>query len=293
MKRIVITGGTGFLGRKIIAACLAKGHEVTVISRTNIDINGCRVVGWDQIQSAIGTSDAVINLAGSNVGGPRWTWKVRKEILESRLSSTRSIVSAMRQSDMPPALINASAVGFYGDTMVPSSEAMGAGATFLASVTSAWEQEAMRAAEFTRVACLRIGVVLDSSQGALPKLLLPIKLGLGGPLGSGRQWFPWIHVDDVVSAFVWAVENNSVYGPVNLVAPDACTMKQFATAVGRALRRPTILRVPEAVLRVILGDQADIVVHGQHVVPTRLQVLGYQFVHPTLENAVKDLVSIR
>lgn len=293
MKRIVITGGTGFLGTKIIAACIAQGYSVTLVSRSPRSTPGYAVVGWDQLSTVVSSADVVMNLAGSSVGGPRWTWKVRKEILDSRIKATRAVVSAIRNAETPPVLINASAVGFYGDTMVPSSEAMGAGTTFLAEVTSAWEREAMLASDVTRVACMRIGVVLDPSQGALSKMLLPIKIGVGGPLGSGKQWFPWIHIDDVVRSFVWAIDNNLVHGPVNLVAPDACTMKQFVTTVAQVLRRPALFRVPEAVLRIVLGGQADIVVHGQHVLPTRLQVLGFGFTHPTLENALKDLLGIR
>lgn len=293
MKHIVITGGTGFLGRAIAQAFVSRGDNVTIISRGSHSVPGCTVASWDKLSERVHEADAVINLAGSSVGGPKWSSRIRHEILVSRTEATRQVVDAVLSSRRAPCLINASAVGYYGNTMIPSSEAMGAGATFLATVTSAWEHEAMKASERVRVACMRIGVVLDSAQGALPKMLLPIKLFVGGVLGSGRQWLPWIHIDDVVAAFVWAVDNDDVYGPVNLVAPDALTMKEFFTTLGRVLKRPTWLPVPAFALRLLLGRQADVVLHGQHVLPNRLQGLGFRFAHPTLRNALEDLLSIR
>lgn len=293
MKRIVITGGTGFLGKAIAQQLVSRGDQVVIISRGSHSVPGCTVDGWASLRRHVAEADAVINLAGSSVGGPKWSARVRNEILVSRTESTQQVVDAVLASPKAPCLINASAVGYYGNTMLPSSEAMGAGATFLATVTSAWEHEAMKASRHVRVACMRIGVVLDAAQGALPKMLLPMRLFVGGVLGSGRQWLPWIHIDDVVAAFVWAVDNEEVYGAVNVVAPESATMKEFITLLGRVVRRPTWLPVPAFALRLLLGRQADVVLHGQHVLPNRLQALGFRFAHPTLRNALEDLLSIR
>lgn len=292
MKRIVITGGTGFLGKAIAQQLVSRGDQVVIISRGSHSVPGCTVDGWASLRRHVAEADAVINLAGSSVGGPKWSARVRNEILVSRTESTQQVVDAVLASPKAPCLINASAVGYYGNTMLPSSEAMGAGATFLATVTSAWEHEAMKASRHVRVACMRIGVVLDAAQGALPKMLLPMRLFVGGVLGSGRQWLPWIHIDDVVASFVWAVDNEEVYGAVNVVAPESATMKEFITLLGRVVRRPTWLPVPAFALRLLLGRQADVVLHGQHVLPNRLQALGFRFAHPTLRNALEDLLSI-
>jgi uncharacterized protein (TIGR01777 family) len=293
MKHVVITGGSGFLGRAIAQELLRREYRVTLISRGAPSVKGCAVVGWNGLQEAVDHADAVINLAGASVGGPRWTARVRHDILASRIDATKQVVDAIAQSPHAPCLISASAVGFYGNTMVPSSEAMGAGATFLAVVTNAWEQEAMKASECTRVVCMRIGVVLDARQGALPKMVQPLKMFVGGVLGSGRQWLPWVHVHDVVQAFVWALEKQDLEGPVNVVAPEAVMMQKFTDELGAVLHRPTWLAVPGFVLRLMLGRQADVVLHGQHVLPNRLLGSGFTFKFPSLRKALEDLLSVR
>jgi uncharacterized protein (TIGR01777 family) len=293
MKKIVITGGTGFLGKAIAQECVRRGHSVVIISRGSQTVPGCTLAGWDALHEYVYKADVVINLAGSSVGGQRWTSRVRHEIHASRIESTRSVVEAIRASPTAPCLINASAVGFYGNTMIPSSEAMGSGSTFLAVVTSAWEREAFKASAHTRVVCLRIGVVLDCKQGALPKMLLPIKLFVGGVLGTGRQWLPWVHVHDVVQAFIWALEKQDLEGPVNLVAPEAVTMQQFTEQLSSVLHRPAWLPVPGFVLRLMLGRQADVVLHGQHVIPNRLLGSDFTFKFPSLRKALEDLLTVR
>ncbi|MBM4178295.1 MAG: TIGR01777 family protein [Ignavibacteria bacterium] len=293
MKKIVITGGSGFLGQAIAARLVANGSDVVIVSRGQHRIAGCRVVGWEMLQQVVEGADAVINLAGSSVGGPRWSARVRHEIRKSRIESTQHVVDAIAKCSHPPSLISASAVGYYGNTMIPSNEAMGAGASFLANVTAAWEKEALKAQVHTRVACLRIGVVLDPHQGALPKLVGPMKAFVGGVLGSGRQGMPWVHVNDVVSAFVWAVDSKDAYGAINVVAPEAVTMAEFIGTLGSVLKRPTWLHVPTIALRLLLGRQADVVLHGQHVVPYRLLGSNFTFAHPTLRNALEDLLSVR
>lgn len=293
MKHIVITGGTGFLGGAITQALLERGDRVTVVSRGARSVPGCSVVGWDALQQAVDTADAVVNLAGSSVGGPRWSAKVREEILSSRVDATRRVVEAINKAPQAPCLISASAVGFYGNTMVPSNEAMGVGASFLAVVTDAWEREAVKASQETRVAIMRIGVVLDALQGALPKMVAPMRLFVGGVLGSGRQWLPWVHVEDVVSAFLWAIDNDEAYGVINVVAPEAVTMKTFTTTLASVMQRPSWLPVPGVALRLLLGRQADVVLHGQHVIPNRLMGSNFKFAFPSLRKALEHLLSIR
>ncbi|MCX6139357.1 MAG: TIGR01777 family oxidoreductase [Candidatus Kapabacteria bacterium] len=290
MKNIIIAGGSGFLGSHLSKAFVARGFSVIVVSRSGLPNTNGSIVPWEELPRVVDGAHAVINLAGTNVGGKRWSAQVRHTILQSRVDSTRLIVNAINMARERPAFISASAVGVYGNTMVPSNEAMGAGQTFLASVVSAWEREAMLASEITRVVCLRIGVVLDAMEGALPRLALPMRLGVGGPLGSGKQWFPWIHINDVVEAFVWATLDASATGPYNVVAPDAVTMGQMSAALGKVLHRPSWLPVPSAALRLLLGRQADVVVHGQHVVPMRLLGTRFRFTHPHLDEALRDLL---
>lgn len=292
-KHVVITGGSGFLGRAIAQELLRREYRVTLVSRGAPTVAGCDVVGWDGLQEVVDRADAVINLAGASVGGPRWTARVRHDILASRVDATKKVVDAIARSPHPPCLVSASAVGFYGNTMVPSSEAMGAGTTFLAVVTHAWEQEAMKARAYTRVVCMRIGVVLDARQGALPKMVQPLKMFVGGVLGSGRQWLPWVHLHDVVQAFVWALEKQDLEGPVNVVAPEAVMMQKFTDELGVVLNRPAWLPVPGFVLRLMLGRQADVVLHGQHVIPNRLVGYGFTFKFPSLRKALEDLLTVR
>lgn len=292
MATIILTGGTGFLGRHITTALRARGHNVLTISRGARGGVSSDVQPWEALPDVVQGAQAVINLAGSNVGGARWSAKVRHEILASRLASTRAVVDALRRCPAsPPALINASAVGYYGNTMVPSNEAMPAGQTFLANVVRQWEEAAEEARSVTRVALMRIGVVLDASEGALPRLVLPMRLGIGGPLGSGRQWFPWVHRNDVVEAFCWASEDDGASGPYNVVAPEAVTMSGFTHALGNVLHRPSWLPVPTFALRLLLGRQADIVVHGQYVVPQRLLGGPFRFQHPGLDEALRHLLA--
>ncbi|MFM8771904.1 MAG: TIGR01777 family oxidoreductase [Candidatus Kapaibacterium sp.] len=291
MSTILLVGGSGFLGRRIASAAVERGHSVTIVSRGRSAMSGCTVLGYDALESAVASCDVVINLAGENVGARRWSAKVRHSILSSRIDTTRRVVEAIRQAPSKPALVNASVIGFYGDTYVPSNEAMGAGQTFLATVTKAWEDAAMEAADSTRVVCLRIGVVLDPQDGALSKLLLPMKLFVGGVLGSGRQMFPWVHRDDVVQAFLWAAENASARGPYNVVSPHCVSMAEFVRTLGRVLHRPTLLTVPGGALRLLLGKQADMVLHSHYIVPTRLLGTSFRFAYPDLEGALRNLLS--
>lgn len=290
MSSYLIVGGSGFLGRQIAASAIAGGHVVTIISRSRQSVPGCSVLGYDGLDSAVASSDVVINLAGENVGTRRWSQKVRHAILASRVDTTRQIVAAIRKAPSKPTLINASAIGFYGDTHVPSNEGMGAGQTFLATVTKAWEDAAMEASDITRVVLMRIGVVLDPADGSLAKLLLPMKLFVGGVLGSGRQMFPWVHRDDVVDAFLWAAATASAAGPYNVVAPQCISMREFVRELGTVMGRPTLFPVPGFVLRLLLGRQADMVLHSHNIVPMRLMGTSFRFRFPELKGALQNLL---
>ena len=290
MSNIIIAGGSGFLGRHIAIALRKRGFTVVTISRSATAGTDGSTQPWEALPALVDGAHAVINLAGTHVGKERWSAQVRHDVLHSRLESTRKIVRAIQAAKHPPVLINTSAVGYYGNTMVPSNEAMGAGQTFLALVVKDWEREAMLASSVTRVVCLRVGVVLDSKEGALPRLILPMKLGLGGPLGKGNQWFPWIHIEDVIGAYVWAALNAEASGPYNVVAPEAVTMRQMSKTLGNVLHRPSWLPVPTPILRLILGRQADIAAHGQYVVPARLSGTTFKFKHPQLEEALRDII---
>ena len=290
MSNILIVGGSGFLGRRIASAAIERGHSVTVVSRGRPSIAGCSVVGYDALETAVQSVDVVINLAGENVGARRWSARVRQAVLSSRVDITKRIAEAIRRSPSKPALINASAVGFYGDTYVPSNEGMGAGQTFLADVTRQWEDAAMSASDVARVVCLRIGVVLDPHDGALAKLLLPMRLFVGGVLGSGRQMLPWVHRDDVVEAFLWAATEPTAAGPYNVVSPQCVSMREFTKTLGACIGRPTLFPVPGGLLRLLLGKQADVVLHSHYIVPMRLPGTSFRFRYPHLKGALENLL---
>ncbi len=289
MNHVIIAGGSGDLGRLLTAQLRSAGYRVTIVGRTAKAGNADAAMTWnDDLAAVIDGATAVVNMAGANVGEGRWTSRRRHEILASRLDTTGFIVEALRRCAQPPAFISTSAVGYYGNTTVPVNEGHPAGATFLAGVTDAWERAAMQAASITRVAVMRVGVVLHPEFGALGRMLPLFRLGLGGPLGSGRQWFPWVHAHDVTSAFQWAIEG-AARGPYNVVAPEHVTMHTFASTLGSVLHRPSIFAVPTPVLRVVLGSQADIVLHGQRVAPYRLLGDGYHFHYPVLKGALQQL----
>lgn len=292
--RILIAGGSGFLGSALSSKLKADGHEVTVLSRRP---RGEGQIAWDPSDpsgawtSAIAAADAVVNLAGNPIEAGRWTAARKSSILESRVTATRAIVQAIAAAARPPVLVSGSAVGYYGahgDDVL--TEGADAGRDFLAGVCVAWEAEAMRAAERTRVVLLRTGLVLDGADGALPKLSLPFKLFAGGPVGSGSQWWSWIHVDDWVSMTAWALASDSVTGPLNLTAPAPVTNRDFAAALGRSLGRPALLPTPGFALRLALGEMADaLILNGQRVLPARAQALGFQFRFNTVAGALNAI----
>jgi len=295
--RIVIAGGTGFLGKPLVERLERDGHEVRVLSRRP---KSPREVAWTPDgttgpwTAAVDGADTVVNLAGASIAGSRWTAAHKTEIRESRIRATRSLVAAIEQAARrPAALLSGSAIGYYGprgdETL---TEETPAGHDFLASVCTEWEAEALRAAPHTRVVLLRTGIVLEKDGGALPEMALPFKLFAGGPVGSGRQYYSWVHRADWVAMAAWAVRTSTVSGPFNVTAPNPAPNREFARTLGRVLRRPAFMPAPAFALRIALGEMADaLLLSGQRVVPARAQAQGFQFQYPTLEPALRSIYS--
>ena len=283
--RVLITGATGFVGRHLANHLERHGHHVEVVSRRpNVG------VGWgeEELQSAVDGCDGVVHLAGAGVLDRRWSDDYKREILESRTDTTGRIARACARAGRR--LVSTSAVGFYGvgDMSSPLAEDAPAGSDFLAGVCQGWE-EAVSPAEGAAV--VRVGVVLGRGGGALQSMLLPFKLCAGGPIGSGLQPFPWIHIDDLVGLYTWLLVNPGQAGVFNGVAPGVCDQRTFARALGRALGRPAFLPTPSIALQLLLGERASLLVTGQHVVPARALAEGYTFAHGEVEAACLDLVS--
>ena len=288
--RVAVSGATGLIGSKLVDALRSRGDEVTILSRDPV-----RGEQWDPVAepapaAALSACDAVIHLAGEPVA-QRWTDASKERIRASRVEGTRNLVAGLREADpRPRVLVCASAVGYYGprgDEEIDESAAPGQ--DFLAAVTAAWEAAAQQATELgMRVVTVRTGVVLDKSGGALAKMLPPFKLGAGGPVAGGKQWMPWIHVDDLVGMYLAALDGDDWSGPVNASAPTPATNRDFSKALGRALHRPAFAPVPGFALRLLYGDMAEIVTTGQRAVPKRALELGYAFQHADLDEALRS-----
>jgi uncharacterized protein (TIGR01777 family) len=298
--KVLITGATGLIGRSLCTLLNSEGHKIVVLSRSpekTRDLGADEAHKWEPQAGppppqALNGVDVVINLAGAPIADARWTDARKKLIRDSRVVSTRNLVAGLRSSDSrPSALISGSAVGFYGnrgDEPLEETESMGRG--FMSEICRDWENEAAAASELgIRVVQVRTGVVLSKDGGALKKMLPPFKLGVGGPLGSGRQWFPWIHISDIVGVFRHAVITPSLKGPVNGVAPEAVTNAEFTRQLGHTLHRPAFLPVPEIALRALMGEMADVLFHSQRVVPKAVLEAGYEFRYPLLANALAGL----
>jgi len=307
--RFVIAGGTGFIGSPLAEVYAEESHDVRVLTRGLADGDarhdpgtgkpGITRVGWRPTGAAgawagiVDDADAVINLAGEPLGDKRWTARRKAELRESRLLATRSLVDAIRTAPTPPRVfISASAVGYYGPSGAePKTEVSKAGDGFLARVAEDWETEALKAeGAGTRVVLLRTGLVLERTGGALPRMIRPFRFFVGGRIGSGRQYISWIHRLDVVEMIRWIVETPSVSGPVNATAPHPVTNREFARAIGRAVRRPSLLPAPASALRLMLGEMADpLLLTGQRVLPAQAQAHGYHFRYPEIDIAMRGI----
>jgi hypothetical protein len=287
--RVLVTGGTGFIGVAVCRALRSAGHAVIVVSRRP-EAGREDEVGWEQVPDAVRAADAIVNLAGEPIADGRWTPLRKERIRESRVNATRALVDAVAESSARPSvLVSASAVGYYGSRGdEPLDETSGAGTGFLATVCQAWEQEAMRAEPLgLRVVRLRIGVVLANDGGALARMMPAFRAFLGGPLGSGRQWMSWIHRDDVVGLVLAALGSPRLRGAVNATAPQPVTNREFAEALGHALGRPAFMRVPALALRLGLGEMADMLLTGQRVFPAAAERGGYRWRFAELGRALR------
>ncbi|HYB28499.1 MAG TPA: TIGR01777 family oxidoreductase [Solirubrobacteraceae bacterium] len=302
--RVVVTGATGLIGRALIGALRDRGEEIVALSRDEGRARealgqGVEPYAWPAPteqrppEAALAGADAVVHLLGEPVA-QRWTAQSKAAIRNSRVAATRHLVEALLALEpdrRPGVLVSQSATGYYGPRDdQPVTEDAPAGSDFLAEVVVAWEREALQAPTELRVAVTRTGVVLSSSGGALAKMLPFFRLGIGGPVAGGRQYVPWIHLDDVVGAMLFCLDNPPAAGPVNLTAPNPVTNAELSRTLGRVLKRPAVLPVPAMALKVLYGEMAEIVTTGQRVLPARLEELGYAFRHPELEAALRDVL---
>ena len=299
--RIAVTGATGLIGSALSERLRKEGNEVLVVTRRRNLSSPPTVVLWDPERGELDTSalegiDAVVHLAGETIA-ERWTRAKKERIRASRVEGTRLLVDALKSLSKPPSvLVGSSAVGFYGsrgDEDLDETSEPGTG--YLPEVCQAWEAATARASELgMRVANLRTGIVLSTKGGALGEMLLPFKLGLGGPVGSGTQWMSWIHIDDVVGGYHFALHQAELSGVVNLTAPKPARNAEFTKALGRALGRPAFLPAPGFALKLVFGEMAqDLLLDGQKVLPRRLQSAGYKFQHRDLDEALTDVISSR
>ena len=286
--RVTITGGTGRLGSLLVNRLRERGDEVTILSRTRGDVRWDASTGPAPAEALAGR-DAVVHLAGEDIA-QRWNDDALKRMRESRERGTRNLVEGLRAAEpRPKVLVSSSAVGYYGSRHDPVDEDAPPGDDVLAGICVAWEREAERAEGLgMRVVRVRTGVVLDRHGGALKKMLLPFRLGVGGPVAGGRQPLPWIHVDDVIGIYLAAIDDERWSGPVNATAPRPVTNREFSRALGRTLRRPAALPVPALALRLLYGEMAFLVTDGQNAVPRRATELGYRYEHPELDEALRS-----
>lgn len=295
--KILVTGSHGFIGSALLPALMAEGHRV--VRLVHGAIRGADEIGWNPVANRIDAAaledfDAVVHLAGENIAG-RWTTAKKARIRESRVAGTRLLCETLAKLQRPPrVLVAASAIGFYGDRgdeMLTEESTVGNG--FLPEVTRDWEAAAQPArARDIRVVHLRLGMILGAGGGALAKMLPPFRLGLGGRIGSGRQWCSWISIGDVVRAIQFALANESLSGPVNVVSPNPVSNDEFTRVLGRVLWRPTIFPLPAFVARLALGQMADeVLLASTRVEPARLRAAGFEFKQSELEMALRHVLS--
>lgn len=299
--KTLMTGATGLLGQALTQSLLDDGHTMVVLSRrpeTTRARAGVEVYQWEPEvgpppAEALQGVEAVVHLAGEPVAARRWTAEQKRRIRDSRVVGTRNLVAALQSAaSRPSVLVSASAVGFYGDRGDEQlDERAVAGHDFLSEVCQAWEGESGRASELgIRVAQVRVGVVLSAAGGALPRMLPAFKLGVAGRLGSGRQWFPWVHVADIVGLFRHAMQSPQVSGPMNGAAPGIVTNAEFTKALASVLHRPAFLPAPRLALNLALGEMAEMLLASSRVVPQAALVSGYHFRYPHLKEALENLL---
>ncbi|ODG89918.1 MULTISPECIES: TIGR01777 family oxidoreductase [Bacillaceae] len=292
--KILLTGGTGFIGSQLINEFIRHEFQCYIVTR-NIRTSSnpfITYINWDQLTSnSFGESiDVVINLAGESINSGRWTKQLKDKILQSRIKSTNILITWFeRQAHRPKLFINASAIGFYGTSgsITFNEDDKPISNDFLASTVREWETVARKAEELgIRTILARFGLVLGLNGGALPKMILPYKLFMGGPIGKGTQWISWIHEKDVVGLILHSIKNNEIRGPINLVSPNPVTMNEFSRSLSAALHRPNLLKVPNFALQLLLGEMSMLVLEGQKVIPSKAIQTNYNFQFPTLKEAL-------
>ncbi|MEA5392744.1 TIGR01777 family oxidoreductase [Cyanobium gracile UHCC 0139] len=306
--RLLLLGCTGFVGRELVPFLLNLGHQLTLVSRHSrpdseaadprlitLCCDPADPASWRQppLLEALAAADGVVNLAGEPIADQRWTPAHRQRLLDSRIGTTTQLVRAMAALATPPrVLVNGSAVGYYGTSLEAGfTEASPPGDDFLARLCARWEAATQVAPEACRIVVLRVGIVLGPDGGALGKMLPVFRAGFGGPVGSGQQWMSWIHRHDLCRLIVTALEDDAYAGPYNAVAPEPTRMGIFASSLGRALGRPSLLPVPGPLLQLLLGDGAAVVLEGQQVRPERLLAQGFHFQYPELSAALAAATS--
>jgi uncharacterized protein len=300
--KVAVTGATGFVGKRLIERLQAENHQVLILTRhlqaakkafpqvEAIAYNPTESGDW---QSAISSCDAVVNLAGEPLSEGRWTAQKKQEILNSRKVGTEKIVEAIAQANSKPqVLINTSAVGYYGTSETATFEENSpSGTDFLATVCQAWEAEAQKVSNYgTRLVILRFGIVLGQG-GALSKMIPPFQMFAGGPLGSGRQWVSWIHIDDLVNLIIYCLDRSEVAGVLNATSPNPVRMAEFCQALGEILNRPSWLPVPNIALDILLGEGAIVVLEGQKVLPNRTVSTGFNYTYEQLKPAMAKAIA--
>lgn len=304
--KILISGSTGLVGSAVVDSLTQQGHELTRLLRPGTEVRRRQAknspelahVAWNPesglLDSRAEGADALIHLAGASIAGHRWTKAWKRELRDSRVAATHHLTTSLRRLERPPQIvIAASAIGFYGNRGDEElNESSLQGTDFLAQLTANWEKESARGAEFgARVVILRFGVILAKHGGALPRMALPFRLGVGGRIASGRQWISWITLEDAVGMIRFALGTNLLSGPANAVSPNPTRNAEFSAALGRVLRRPAIFPTPSFALRLALGEMADaLLLSSQRVYPTKLERLGYRFIYPDLEPALAALL---
>lgn len=299
----IITGGTGLIGAALTRSLLADGHRVTILSRSperkqHLVPDEAAVVAWDAESAAgwghlVNEADAIVNLAGAGIADSRWTEERKQLIRQSRIKAGEAIMQALQSAEKKPrVLVQASAVGYYGpsdDTIL--TEAASPGQDFLAQVCFDWESSTAGAKALgVRRPVIRTGIVLSTQGGALPKMLLPFQLYVGGPLGNGKQYFPWIHIDDEVRAIRFLIDHETADGPYNLAAPMPPTNAEFSKQLGHVMNRPSMLPAPAPALKLIFGEMSTVLLDGQRAVPQHLGEDGFTFRYPESRSALEDIL---
>ncbi|WP_088242880.1 TIGR01777 family oxidoreductase [Calothrix rhizosoleniae] len=305
--KIAITGATGFIGSSLVARLQKSGHQVMILTRNtsyarkifpsqafpNIEIVNYTPTILGSWQNAISGCDSVVNLAGESIAEGRWTEEKKQKILQSRQLTTQNLVTAIANAEQKPSvLVNASAIGYYGTSETATfTENSPSGNDFLAEVCQAWEAAAQKVSDAgVRLVILRLGVVLAADGGALAKMITPFKMFAGGPIGSGNQWFSWIHRDDVVKLIIQAVTDSSMSGVYNATAPNPVRMNELSQTMGTVMNRPSWLPVPSFAIEALLGDGAIVVLEGQQVVPKRTLTTGFKYQYPNLQGALTEIL---